>query len=91
MRHSWKPPKQLENPKLTQYKAQNCAQWSHRPRNDTNASGTHMHAQYTQISTKTAAKVTEDVSITQSQVKSPNSPIGPENSRIGSADGLGNM
>ena len=48
-----------------------------------------MHSQYTRIGTKMTAKVTEDVSITQSQAKPLNSPISPKNCRIGSADGLG--
>ena len=63
---------------------------SQRPKNCANASSGRMHSLSDRIDAKSTARTPEVISIIPDRVKSPNSPIVPENYSIGGADGLGN-
>ena len=63
---------------------------SQRPRNCADASSGRTHALSDKIDAKSTARTPEVISITPDKIKSPNSPIGPENWSIGGADGPGN-
>ena len=63
---------------------------SQRPRNCADASSGRTHALSDRSNAKSTARTPKVIGITPDRIKSPNSPIGPENWSIGGMDGLGN-